>query len=99
MTDQEKKDTLDNMLICYVDRTNLTNKQVEESEIFIEELREAINHTPCCMELKEKKAIPFEDWARVKGIKLLIDSNYRWDETYVYKEVVMKMYEVYLINL
>jgi hypothetical protein len=55
--------------------------------------------TQCCTELKEKKAIPFEDWARVKGIKLLIDSNYRWDKTYVEKEVVMKMYEVYLINL
>ena len=60
---------------------------------------EAINYTHCCTGLKEKKAIPFEDWARVKGIKLLIDSNYRWGETYVYKEVVMKMYEVYLINL
>tara|TARA_R110000796_G_scaffold122806_1_gene237140 strand:+ start:99 stop:389 length:291 start_codon:yes stop_codon:yes gene_type:complete len=65
----------------------------------INALNEAINYTRCCTELKEKKAIPFEDWARVKGIKLLIDSNYRWDKTYVEKEVVMKMYEVYLINL
>ena len=46
MTDQEKKDTLDNMLICYVDRTNLTNKQIEESETFVEELLEAINYNP-----------------------------------------------------
>ena len=62
-------------------------------------LYEAINYTHCCTELKEKKAIPFDDWTRVKGMKLLIDSNYRWDKTHVYKEVVHKMYEVYLINL
>ena len=62
-------------------------------------LNEAINYTHSCTELKEKKAIPFDDWTRVKGMKLLIDSNYRWDKTHVYKEVVHKMYEVYLINL
>ena len=48
MTDQEKKDTLDNMLVCYVDRTYLTNKQIGESEIFIEELKAAISVTRCC---------------------------------------------------
>ena len=47
MTNQEKKDTLDNMLICYVDKNNLTNKQIEESEIFVEELRAAISVTHC----------------------------------------------------
>ena len=62
-------------------------------------LKASINYTHSCTELKEKKAIPFNDWTRVKGMKLLIDSNYRWDKTHVYKEVVHKMYEVYLINL
>jgi hypothetical protein len=62
MTDQEKKDTLDNMLVCYVDRTYLTNKQIEESEIFVEELRAAISVTRCCTELKDKKVISFNDW-------------------------------------
>ena len=55
MTNQEKKDTLDNMLICYVDRTYLTNKQIEESEIFIEELKAAISVTRCCKELPTKE--------------------------------------------
>ena len=46
MTNQEKKETLDNMLICYVDRTDLTNKQIEETEIFVEELILDINYKP-----------------------------------------------------
>lgn len=51
MTKEEKIEVLDNMLICYVDRTNLTNKQIEESEEFVEELREAITVTHCCTEV------------------------------------------------
>ena len=46
MTNQEKKETLDNMFICYVDRTDLTNKQIEETEIFVEELILDINYKP-----------------------------------------------------
>lgn len=50
MTNKEKLELLDNMLICYVDRTNLTNKQIEESEEFIEELRETILVTRCSLQ-------------------------------------------------
>jgi hypothetical protein len=80
-------------LDCYLKGSTLTYNAC------LEAVKEAINYTHCCTELKEKKAIPFDDWTRVKGMKLLIDSNYRWDKTHVYKEVVHKMYEVYLINL
>ena len=74
-------------------------KDLEERLIEFKNIKAAINYTHSCTELKDKKAIPFDDWTRVKGMKLLIDSNYRWDKTHVYKEVVHKMYEVYLINL
>tara|TARA_R110000851_G_scaffold298936_1_gene454711 strand:- start:210 stop:449 length:240 start_codon:yes stop_codon:yes gene_type:complete len=68
MTDQEKKDTLDNMLICYVDRTYLTNKQIEESEIFVEELRAAISVTRCCEEFADGKCKPMvnADWTYLR---------------------------------
>ena len=64
MTNKEKKDTLDNMLICYVDKTNLTNKQIEESKIFVEELRAAISVTHCCAELKDKKITDLLNWVK-----------------------------------
>ena len=68
MTNQEKKDTLDNMLICYVDRTNLTNKQIEESEIFVEELRAAINYTHSCTVFADGKCKPMvnADWTYLR---------------------------------
>ena len=64
MTNQEKKDTLDNMLICYVDKTNLTNKQIEESEIFVEELRAAISVTRCSTQLPTEDEILSESNSR-----------------------------------
>jgi len=51
MTKQEKIEALDNMLICYVDRTNLTNEEVKETEDFVEELKKAINFTDSSLQL------------------------------------------------
>ena len=92
------EEILERHLVGY-DTVSYTDEDYKLKQCYLNAINEAINYTSCCEELKDKKAIPFEDWARVKGIKLLIDSNYRWDKTYVEKEVVMKMYEVYLINL
>jgi hypothetical protein len=66
MTNQEKKDTLDNMLICYVDRTNLTDKQIEESEIFVKEIRESINYTSC-FKSDSEQLIAFAEWKEYNG--------------------------------
>ena len=67
MTNQEKKETLDNMLICYVDRTDLTNKQIEETEIFVEELILDINYKP----------EPFKE-LDLSGVEFSIFENDRW---------------------
>ena len=67
MTNQEKKETLDNMLICYVDRTDLTNKQIEETEIFVEELILDINY----------KAETFKE-LDLSGVEFSIFENDRW---------------------
>ena len=67
MTNQEKKETLDNMLICYVDRTDLTNKQIEETEIFVQELILDINYKP----------EPFKE-LDLSGVEFSIFENDRW---------------------
>ena len=52
MNKEEKINTLKNMLNCYLHATNLTNKEMEESEKFTDELIEDICNTRCCTELK-----------------------------------------------
>jgi hypothetical protein len=51
MNKEEKINTLKNMLNCYLHATNLTNKEMEESEKFTDELIEDICNTRCCTEL------------------------------------------------
>jgi hypothetical protein len=34
---------------------------------FFNKLLEAINYTPCCEELKDKKAMTFEEWVESEG--------------------------------
>jgi hypothetical protein len=69
MTKQEKKELLGNMLISYFDRTNLTNKQIEESEMFVEELLEDINLEPG----------PFKE-VDLTGVKFSIFEEGNWVE-------------------
>ena len=52
MNKEEKINTLKNMLNCYLHATNLTNKEMEESEKFTDELIEDICNTRCCTELQ-----------------------------------------------
>ena len=51
MNKEEKINTLKNMLNCYLHSTNLTNKEMKESEKFTDELIEDICNTRCCEEL------------------------------------------------
>tara|TARA_R110000822_G_scaffold242870_1_gene371890 strand:- start:202 stop:441 length:240 start_codon:yes stop_codon:yes gene_type:complete len=55
MNKEEKINTLKNMLNCYLHSTNLTNKEMKESEKFTDELIEDICNTRCCEELKSKE--------------------------------------------
>ena len=99
MKKQKELDRLTKELVKQMTGNEVEDPQEGDYQIAYYYLSKAMDYTHSCTELKEKKAIPFDDWTRVKGMKLLIDSNYRWDKTHVYKEVVHKMYEVYLINL
>ena len=54
MNKEEKINTLKNMLNCYLHATNLTNKEMEESEKFTDKLIEDICNTRCCTELSGK---------------------------------------------
>ena len=60
MNKEEKINTLKNMLNCYLHSTNLTNKEMKESEKFTDELIEDICNTRCCEELPIKKEIDFD---------------------------------------
>ena len=62
MNKEEKINTLKNMLNCYLHATNLTNKEMEESEKFTDKLIEDICNTRCSLQLKDKKAPTFEHW-------------------------------------
>ena len=70
MTNQEKKETLDNMLICYVDRTDLTNKQIEETEIFVEELILNINYKPELFKEVDLSGVEFSIFENDRWVKI-----------------------------
>ena len=70
MTNQEKKETLDNMLICYVDRTDLTNKQIEETEIFVEELILNINYKPELFKEVDLNGVEFSIFENDRWVKI-----------------------------
>tara|TARA_B110000967_G_scaffold198013_1_gene230438 strand:+ start:1506 stop:1718 length:213 start_codon:yes stop_codon:yes gene_type:complete len=70
MTNQEKKETLDNMLICYVDRTVLTNKQIEETEIFVEELILDINYKPELFKEVDLSGVEFSIFENDRWVKI-----------------------------
>tara|TARA_R110000782_G_scaffold199674_1_gene288577 strand:+ start:617 stop:829 length:213 start_codon:yes stop_codon:yes gene_type:complete len=70
MTNQEKKETLDNMLICYVDRTDLTNKQIEETEIFVEELILDINYKPELFKEVDLSGVEFSIFENDRWVKI-----------------------------
>ena len=70
MTNQEKKETLDNMLICYVDRTDLTNKQIEETEIFVEELILDINYKPELFKEVDSSKFEFSIFENDRWVKI-----------------------------
>ena len=69
-TNQEKKETLDNMLICYVDRTDLTNKQIEETEIFVEELILDINYKPELFKEVDLSGVEFSIFENDRWVKI-----------------------------
>ena len=70
MTNQEKKETLDNMLICYVDRTDLTNKQIEETEIFVEGLILDINYKPELFKEVDLSGVEFSIFENDRWVKI-----------------------------
>ena len=70
MTNQEKKETLDNMFICYVDRTDLTNKQIEETEIFVEELILNINYKPELFKEVDLSGVEFSIFENDRWVKI-----------------------------
>ena len=53
MTEQKKREIIEEAFNYYHDRTSLTNKEEEELLIFVNELYEAITVTHCCDKLKE----------------------------------------------
>jgi hypothetical protein len=67
MNKEEKINTLKNMLNCYLHATNLTNKEMEESEKFTDELIEDICNTRCCTEFKTDKEKDAFDEGYSKG--------------------------------
>ena len=100
MNKKEKEITLVNMLNCYINATNLTNKQIEESEKFVGELLENISVTRCCTELKDKEALTFKEF-----VKTFIKTTVH-NETYFYKNdefnKIQKVKEIYnkkILNL
>ena len=70
MTNQEKKETLDNMFICYVDRTDLTNKQIEETEIFVGELILDINYKPELFKEVDLNGVEFSIFENDRWVKI-----------------------------
>jgi len=89
MNKKEKEITLVNMLNCYINATNLTNKQIEESEKFVGELLENISVTRCCTELKDKKAPTFEQWKKDNftseiNIHKCLKNGRTWGSTEIY---------------
>ena len=99
MTNKEKKEALENMLICYVDRTILTDKQVEETEDFVEELKRAINFTDSSTELKDKKVITFEEYIKNNDITKLDEDRYVFEDCLVSKKELMEWYSDTVENL
>lgn len=69
------------MLICYVDRTYLTNKQIEEIEEFIEGLRETILVTRCCETLPTKEQIELRAEQALFGFE---DKSRKFDDYYYF---------------
>jgi hypothetical protein len=76
MNKEEKINTLKNMLNCYLHATNLTNKEMEESEKFVDELEAAISVTHCCTELPTSTQLLSDCKNRFKDLK---ENNYKFD--------------------
>lgn len=55
MTEQKKREIIEEAFNYYHDRTSLTNKEEKELLIFVNELYEAITVTRCCETLKGRK--------------------------------------------
>ena len=55
MTEQKKREIIEEAFNYYHDRTSLTNKEEEELLIFVNELYEAITVTHCCDKLMCKE--------------------------------------------
>ena len=44
---------------------------------FVKKLLEAINHTRCCTELKDKPKLNFGDWKFSQGLRYMSDFTYK----------------------
>jgi hypothetical protein len=66
--------------------------------IVLEEKLEAINYTPCSLQLKDKKTITFDEFAKENNYKQNFLYFYRDGKTFKPSEI-MKRYKTYLLSL
>jgi hypothetical protein len=60
MTNEKKLEVIEDAFNYYHDRTSLNNKEEKELLLLVNEIKEAINYTPCCETVKEKCTHTFE---------------------------------------
>jgi tRNA G46 methylase TrmB len=59
---------------AYMETDN--KEMLEEIENFVNKQEAAISVTRCCTELKDKETLSFEEWLRVKDIKMHQDGTF-----------------------
>lgn len=77
---EKKLDVLDWMKIHYLDRECLNKPEKKELDNFVNELKEAINYTHCCTELKDKETLTFDDWCE-KYVSVQGENIYLYNKT------------------
>ena len=81
----------------HIDSVN-NNPTLNTTESLIREIKKAINYTRCSTQLKDKKTITFDEFAKENNYKQNFLYFYRDGKTFKPSEI-MKRYKTYLLNL
>jgi hypothetical protein len=95
--DNYKKQILQRVIDFYIEKAEVDKKTIKTVACLMNDL-EAINYTRCSTQLKDKKTITFDEFAKENNYKQNFLYFYRDGKTFKPSEI-MKRYKTYLLNL
>ena len=94
-----KEEKIAEMMFDIWHESDKLKNPVMVGEYIANKLKEAINYTRCCTELKDKEKISFDEWLRVEDIKMHQDGTFYISSERRYVELTFLINRYNSLNL